>query len=170
MEQHITTIVAACSFVAACLSAYFANRSAKAAGVANRLELIRRRFDVFTTVVSLHARLYVWDQPGEAREMTPEVESAFLNFSVARAQADVLFPKSAPVHSMINRIGDDANRIAIDRREPHQMKEYMKMATVEDQMRLANEKMERNSRFYLSSLPELREALRPYVTYELLEQ
>lgn len=170
MEQHISTIVAACSFVAACLSAYFANRSAKAASVANRLELIRRRFDVFTAVVSLHARLNAWDQSGEAREMTPEVESAFLNLSVARVQADVLFPKSAPIYSMICRIREDASRIAIDRKEHDRMKEYMSMGTTEAQMKLANEKVDRNNRFYLSSLTELEKALRPYVTYELLDK
>jgi hypothetical protein len=170
MEQHIATIVAACSFVAACFSAYFANNSARAARVTNRLELIRRRFEVFNAVAGLHARLVGWDQMDQVREITPEVESAFLGFNVAVAQAEVLFPADSSIRALLDRIGRDASQIAIDRRESHHLNEMLRIATAQEQVALLTKKSEQRNRFYLSSLPELKDALRPYVGYEQLEK
>jgi hypothetical protein len=159
MEQHITTFVGVCALLVAAVSGYAALSAARAARAINRMELIRRRFDVLNAVVRLHARLMGWDKPGkEITEITPEVESAFVDFNIAVAQAEVLFPKDAPIREQLDRIARDAIQIAVDRREPLHLKELLSVATVEQQLALVKEKLERTNRFYLSALPEFKES------------
>jgi hypothetical protein len=169
VEQHIATIVSVCSFFVACFSALFAWNAVKVTRTTNKMELIRRRFDVFNAVVTLHTRLSGWDRARTATtEITPEVESAFLDFNVAVAHAEVLFPEEAPIRALLDGIGRDASHIAIDRREHDRVKEMLSMASAKEQIALAQEKVDRANRFYLESLPKLKDALLPYVRYDQL--
>lgn len=165
--EQISASTSVAAIVVAVASTVVAWSAVRASRDSVALVLLKRRFEVYTAVSRLHAVLFGWDTKRTTIEgISPRIDAAFLDFGIAVAHAEVLFPKGSPILPLITQMGDDASQIAIDRKDPDTIRLWLSMGTDKEKVGFAQGRGDLANRFFLHSLPQLKKELMPYVDYE----